>query len=69
MNLTAIIDEEVVIKHFIDSISIVQFLPENALNIIDVGTGAGFPGIPLKIVKNDLNVTLLDSLEKRVRFR
>lgn len=69
VNLTAIIDErEVVIKHFIDSISIVPFLPENALNIIDVGTGAGFPGIPLKIVKNDLNVTLLDSLEKRVRF-
>ncbi|HZK26921.1 MAG TPA: 16S rRNA (guanine(527)-N(7))-methyltransferase RsmG [Thermoclostridium sp.] len=69
INLTAITDErDVVIKHFIDSISIIQFIPKNALNIIDVGTGAGFPGIPLKVVKDQLNITLLDSLEKRVRF-
>lgn len=69
VNLTAITDErEVVIKHFIDSLSVLRFLPENAKTLIDVGTGAGFPGIPLKIVKEDLQVTLLDSLEKRVRF-
>jgi 16S rRNA (guanine527-N7)-methyltransferase len=69
MNLTAITEErEVVIKHFIDSISVIRFLPEGARTLIDVGTGAGFPGIPLKIVQNDLKVTLLDSLEKRIRF-
>ncbi|MDQ2086008.1 16S rRNA (guanine(527)-N(7))-methyltransferase RsmG [Herbivorax sp. ANBcel31] len=69
INLTAIEDEkEIIIKHFIDSISISPFIKEEHKNIIDVGTGAGFPGIPLKIIKKDLNITLLDSLEKRVKF-
>lgn len=69
MNLTAITEErEIVIKHFIDSISVVPFLPEDVSSIIDVGTGAGFPGIPLKIMMKELKVTLLDSLEKRVGF-
>lgn len=69
INLTAITEErEVVLKHFIDSISVLRCFPQGAKTLIDVGTGAGFPGIPLKIVQGDLNVTLLDSLEKRVRF-
>jgi 16S rRNA (guanine527-N7)-methyltransferase len=67
-NLTAITDKkEIVIKHFIDSI-----LPANEIKagakIIDIGTGAGFPAIPLKILRDDLNVTLVDSLQKRVKF-
>ena len=71
MNLTAITNfEEVVQKHFIDSIMLkhISFLKESAVSLIDVGTGAGFPGIPLKIVYPELTVTLLDSLNKRVNF-
>jgi len=69
INLTAIVDErDIVIKHFIDSVSVLPFFPENVSSLIDVGTGAGFPGIPIEIVKNSIHVTLLDSLEKRVRF-
>jgi 16S rRNA (guanine527-N7)-methyltransferase len=68
MNLTAIEeDREVIVKHFVDSLSIVPFLKE-VHHIVDVGTGAGFPGIPLKIVLPSLEVVLLDSLEKRVGF-
>ncbi|MEY8339382.1 16S rRNA (guanine(527)-N(7))-methyltransferase RsmG [Lachnospiraceae bacterium 62-35] len=75
MNLTAITElEDVIIKHFIDSLSLIRAFPmeekmENGLvKMIDIGTGAGFPGIPLKIVFPDLNITLLDSLNKRVIF-
>ncbi len=73
MNLTAITEErEVVTKHFVDSLSLVRVFPEleggREFSIIDVGTGAGFPGIPLKIVYPNLQVTLLDSLKKRVCF-
>ncbi len=68
INLTAITDpDEIISKHYIDSISCQEFIPQNA-SVIDVGTGAGFPGIPLKIVRDDLKVTLLDSLEKRIKF-
>lgn len=70
MNLTAITEyEEVIDKHFVDSILLgtVMNLKQN-YTVIDVGTGAGFPGIPLKIVYPSLKVTLLDSLNKRVTF-
>lgn len=70
INLTAIIDdEEIIKKHFIDSIK--AFKRDEfkiASSLIDVGTGAGFPGLPIAIMRADLNVTLLDSLNKRVSF-
>ena len=70
MNLTGITEyEEVNEKHFIDSLSIVKVIDINKIdNIIDIGTGAGFPGIPLKIAFPHLKVTLLDSLNKRIKF-
>ena len=69
INLTAIEDDrEIIIKHFIDSITVAPFIKKETKKIIDVGTGAGFPGIPLKIIMKNLDVTLLDSLEKRTKF-
>ena len=75
MNLTAITEkEDVIVKHFIDSIALIPYLIDkgividNRLSIIDIGTGAGFPGLPLKIMMPDVNFTLLDSLNKRVSF-
>ncbi len=70
MNLTAITDmRDVVFKHFVDSVSLVKSIDvSRETSLIDVGTGAGFPGIPLKIMYPELEVTLLDSLNKRVRF-
>lgn len=70
INLTAITDDnEIITKHFIDSISILKsgVIKEN-MSLIDVGTGAGFPGIPLKIIMPSLRVVLLDALNKRVNF-
>lgn len=68
VNLTAITEEnEVIQKHFIDSLTILKYINDDD-KIIDVGTGAGFPGIPLKISNNKLDITLLDSLNKRILF-
>lgn len=70
MNLTAITEfDAVCTKHFIDSISLCRAVDcSKAYELIDIGTGAGFPGIPLKIVFPNLKITLLDSLGKRVKF-
>lgn len=70
MNLTAITNyEDVLIKHFLDSISIIRCVDlTGQKKLIDVGTGAGFPGIPLKILYPELRVTLMDSLNKRILF-
>ncbi len=70
VNLTAITDpKEILIKHFLDSILLVRYcdIPLES-SLIDVGTGAGFPSVPLKIYRSDLKITLLDSLSKRIYF-
>lgn len=68
INLTAIIEpKEIILKHFIDSLTILKYIDKNK-KVIDIGTGAGFPGIPLKIMREDIEVTLLDSLNKRIQF-
>ena len=75
INLTAIEeDKDVIIKHFLDSLSIMPYLSNELkgmtpqAKLIDVGTGAGFPGIPIKIILDNIQVTLFDSLDKRVKF-
>ena len=68
VNLTAITEpDEVVTKHFLDSVSAQEFIKEGA-SVIDVGCGAGFPGLPIKMVRDDIKLTLLDSLDKRLKF-
>ncbi len=68
INLTRIIEkEDVAIKHFLDSIMAEKFINQNS-KIIDIGAGAGFPSIPLKIMRDDLNFTLVDSVNKKVDF-
>ena len=69
INLTAIRSEKgIVLKHFLDSLSIHPYLPLDA-SLLDIGSGAGFPGIPLKIVQPTLGVTLIDSVRKKVDFQ
>ena len=70
MNLTTIIDkEEVYLKHFYDSLTIVKEMdPSKDIKICDIGTGAGFPGLVLKIVFPNLKIVLIDALEKRIKF-
>lgn len=68
MNLTAITDpKEIILKHFVDSLTIAKYVEEGK-SIIDMGTGAGFPGIPIKIYRKDVKVVLADSLNKRIKF-
>ena len=69
MNLTAITDPEGILrKHFVDSLTALPHLPAGPCRLIDVGTGAGFPGVPLAVVRGALQLTLLDSLNKRLGF-
>lgn len=68
INLTAITDKkDMILKHFIDSISINKYIDHENV-VMDMGTGAGFPGIPLKIINNDIRFVLVDSLNKRINF-
>jgi 16S rRNA (guanine527-N7)-methyltransferase len=68
INLTAITEEDdIITKHFIDSLTCLKYIKGDE-KIIDVGTGAGFPGIPVKIVSHETKVTLLDSLNKRINY-
>lgn len=68
INLTTITEEdEIILKHFADSLTILKYIKEKS-SVVDVGTGAGFPGIPLKIARENLEVTLVDSLNKRILF-
>lgn len=67
INLTAITEpKEIILKHFVDCATIKKFIDKN--KVLDIGTGAGFPGIPLKIINEDLEITLADSLNKRIKF-
>jgi len=69
INLTAIRSEKgIVLKHFLDSLSICPYLPKQA-SILDIGSGAGFPGIPLKMVQPSLEITLIDSVRKKMDFQ
>ena len=69
INLTSIRSEKgIVLKHFLDSLSICPYLPEQS-SILDIGSGAGFPGIPLKIVRPSLEITLIDSVRKKIDFQ
>lgn len=68
INLTAITEEkDIILKHFVDSLTVLKYIKENK-SIVDVGTGAGFPGIPLAIMNESLKITLVDSLNKRINF-
>ncbi len=69
MNLTAITElQEVIDKHFVDSLTIANYITLKKQTILDLGTGAGFPGIPIKILYPNVEIVLLDSLNKRIKF-
>lgn len=68
INLTSIEEpKEIILKHFIDSLTINSYIEDNQ-TLVDVGTGAGFPGIPIKIYKSNVKIVLVDSLNKRINF-
>ena len=70
INLTAITDyDDVQTKHFLDSLTLVPYLdPVNTMKVIDIGSGGGFPGVPLKIIRPDIELTLLESTAKKTKF-
>jgi 16S rRNA (guanine(527)-N(7))-methyltransferase RsmG len=69
INLTAIRDlEGVYMKHFLDSLTLLKAIPENAKNLVDIGSGAGFPGLPIAIARPDIQVTMVESIGKKVYF-
>lgn len=70
VNLTSItVTEEIIVKHFVDSLAGLTVEPiENGASLLDIGTGAGFPGIPLKITRQDLNITLIEPVQKKISF-
>lgn len=69
INLTAVREErEIIIKHFLDSLSIAPFTGKNGNKLVDIGTGAGFPGIPLKIMRDEVKILLVDSTLKKLSF-
>jgi 16S rRNA (guanine527-N7)-methyltransferase len=69
INLTAIrTPEEIEQKHFFDSLTLLPFIPENTKTLVDVGSGAGFPGLPIAIVRPDIHVTLIESIGKKTMF-
>ncbi len=69
VNLTAIREtEDIITKHFIDSLSLLKYLPKKKIRLVDIGTGAGFPGIPLKIMRPDIELLLLESVGKKCKF-
>lgn len=68
INLTSIEEpQEIILKHFIDSLTINSYIEDNQ-TLVDVGTGAGFPGIPIKIYRPNVKIVLVDSLNKRINF-
>ncbi len=68
-NLTSLkTDEDIIINHFIDSLLYIRVIPEGMLKLADIGTGAGFPGIPLKIIRPEIDITLVESSRKKTAF-
>jgi len=68
-NLTSLKkDEDIIIKHFLDSLLFLKAVPEGELRLVDAGTGAGFPGIPIRIIRPEINITLIESKRKKTAF-
>lgn len=69
INLTAIrTEDEIILKHFVDSLTLLPFIPESTKKLADIGSGAGFPGIPIAIMRPNLEVTLIESIGKKCKF-